>query len=147
MGTLSSKPSDTAMTGGVAWDHCGRDHNALHPHTPEYPRPLGFALGDLGFAKFFENKLESRVIHSACTKSAHCHRAQIRTAAREHAGTSARSALLGKDLDGSERVEELESLYFDTPGGKLREKGVSLRMPDLPARIQQGVSVRRLTAR
>jgi triphosphatase len=36
--------------------------------------------------------------------------------------------LLGKDLGGPERVEELESLYFDTPGEKLRENGVSLRI-------------------
>jgi triphosphatase len=36
--------------------------------------------------------------------------------------------LLGKDLVGPQRVEELESLYFDTPGGMLRENGVSLRI-------------------
>src|SRR5262249_20839611 len=36
--------------------------------------------------------------------------------------------LLGKDLGGPQRVEELESLYFDTPGEKLRENGVSLRI-------------------
>ena len=35
---------------------------------------------------------------------------------------------LGKDLGGPQRVEELESLYFDTPAGKLRENGVSLRI-------------------
>jgi len=36
--------------------------------------------------------------------------------------------LLGKDLGGPQRVEELESLYFDTPGEKLRKNGVSLRI-------------------
>jgi triphosphatase len=38
------------------------------------------------------------------------------------------SRLPAKDLGGPERVEELESLYFDTPGEKLRENGVSLRI-------------------
>jgi len=36
--------------------------------------------------------------------------------------------LLGKELNGSQRVEELESLYFDTPEEKLRKNGVSLRI-------------------
>jgi triphosphatase len=35
--------------------------------------------------------------------------------------------LLGKDL-AEPRIEELESLYFDTPQGKLREHGISLRI-------------------
>jgi inorganic triphosphatase YgiF len=36
--------------------------------------------------------------------------------------------LLGRDRAKPQRVEVLESLYFDTPQGKLREHGVSLRI-------------------
>lgn len=36
--------------------------------------------------------------------------------------------LLGKDAAEPARVEELESLYFDTPQGELRRHGVSLRI-------------------
>src|SRR5262249_6830795 len=87
------------------------------------------------FAKIVDNWVESGIVGAGCTNSGHGHQKvshelelKFELQPDNTSGGRRIPRLLVKDLGGPQRVEELESLYFDTPGEELRENGVSLRI-------------------